>query len=143
MNPQYPQLKPSVIVTGTAKQGSAGPPIGLVDIGVSKDAYLFRVSLPGIRQNECKLSCEIKLDGSVNIKGEVIYGGAILKNSSGVFEMKVQQLCPPGPFTLSFKLPGPADPRLVSTHFRADGILEVVAYKPKMTSAPVDGRFHA
>ena len=50
-----PKLKPSVILSGTAKEGSAGPPIGLVDIGISENAYLFRVALPGIRRNESKL----------------------------------------------------------------------------------------
>jgi hypothetical protein len=50
-----PKLKPLVILSGTAKEGSAGPPIGLVDIGVSENAYLFRVALPGIRRNESKL----------------------------------------------------------------------------------------
>lgn len=40
--------------TGTAKQGSLGPPIGLVDIGVSDIAYIFRVSLPGIEKNQSK-----------------------------------------------------------------------------------------
>lgn len=49
-----PKLKPSVILSGTAKEGSAGPPIGLVDIGISENAYLFRVALPGIRRNESK-----------------------------------------------------------------------------------------
>ena len=44
-----------MILTGTAKEGSAGPPIGLIDIGVSEDAYLFRVALPGLRKNECNL----------------------------------------------------------------------------------------
>lgn len=48
------QLKPAVILTGTAKEGKAGPPLGLVDIGVSRCAYLFRVALPGVRRNQCK-----------------------------------------------------------------------------------------
>jgi hypothetical protein len=50
-----PKLKPLVILSGPAQEGSAGPPIGLVDIGVSENAYLFRVALPGIRRNESKL----------------------------------------------------------------------------------------
>lgn len=50
----HPQLKPSVVLTGTAKEGSAGPPIGLVDIGESESAYLFRVALPGVRKDQCK-----------------------------------------------------------------------------------------
>jgi hypothetical protein len=48
------QLKPSVVLTGTAKEGSAAPPIGLVDIGTSESAYLFRVALPGVCKDQCK-----------------------------------------------------------------------------------------
>ena len=50
------QLKPAVVLTGTAKEGSAAPPIGLVDIGVSDGAYLFRVALPGVRKDQCKFT---------------------------------------------------------------------------------------
>lgn len=49
------RLKPSVILTGTANEGSSGPPIGLVDIGVSEGAYLFRVAMPGVRKDPSKL----------------------------------------------------------------------------------------
>ncbi|KAJ8762150.1 hypothetical protein K2173_007303 [Erythroxylum novogranatense] len=131
------KLKPSVVLTGTASEGTAGPPIGLVDTGISKDAYLFRIALPGIRRNESKLSCDVKVDGTVNIKGQVVHDGGILKNSSREFQMKVQQLCPPGPFSISFKLPGPVDPRLFFAQFRDDGILEAVVYKSKLPT--VDG----
>lgn len=51
-----PVLKPCVVLTGTAQEGKVGPPVGLVDIGVSEDAYLFRVSLPGIQKDRCKSS---------------------------------------------------------------------------------------
>ncbi|XP_062164386.1 increased DNA methylation 3 isoform X2 [Alnus glutinosa] len=121
------QLKPSVVLTGTAKEGSAAPPIGLVDIGTSESAYLFRVALPGVCKDQCKVKCEIQRDGRVHIEG-VITGG-VLKDSSTVYLMKVQELCPPGPFTISFNLPGPVDPRLSSPAFRPDGILEVVVMK--------------
>ncbi|THG15251.1 hypothetical protein TEA_027035 [Camellia sinensis var. sinensis] len=90
------QLKPTVVLTGTAEEGRAGPPIGMMDIGVSEKAYLCRIALPGLRNNE---------------------SGA-LKESSTAYEMKVQQLCPPGQFTISFNLPGPVDPRLASLNFR-------------------------
>nr|DAD22320.1 TPA_asm: hypothetical protein HUJ06_023783 [Nelumbo nucifera] len=35
-------------------------------------------------------------------------------------------VCPPGPFTISFSLPVPVDPRLFLPDLRSDGILEVV-----------------
>jgi len=77
-----------------------------------------------------KVKFEIKRDGKVQIEG-VMAGPGLLKESSAMYEMKVQQLCPPGPLTVSFKLPGPVDPRLSSPSFRADGILEVVVMKSK------------
>ncbi|CAL5423853.1 unnamed protein product [Camellia sinensis] len=83
------QLKPTVVLTGTAEEGRAGPPIGMMDIGVSEKAYLCRIALPGLRNNENR-------DGRVNIHG-VVTGGA-LKESSTAYEMKVQQLCPPAEF---------------------------------------------
>jgi len=43
--------------------------------------------------------------------------------------MKTQQLCYPGPFTISFSLPGPVDPRLFAPNFRDDGIFEGVVIK--------------
>ncbi|GMP88060.1 hypothetical protein CsSME_00040185 [Camellia sinensis var. sinensis] len=110
------QLKPTVVLTGTAEEGRAGPPIGMMDIGVSEKAYLCRIALPGLRNNENNFTCDIQRDGRVNIHG-VVTGGA-LKESSTAYEMKVQQLCPPGQFTISFNLPGPVDPRLASLNFR-------------------------
>lgn len=51
----HPRLKPAVVVTGTANEGTAGPAIGHVDIGVSDAAYLFRVALPGLRRKYSKI----------------------------------------------------------------------------------------
>lgn len=45
--------KPDVTLTGAAKTCAIGPPLGLVDIGSSEHAYLFRVALPGVR-HKCK-----------------------------------------------------------------------------------------
>ncbi|KAL5780907.1 hypothetical protein ACOSQ2_011644 [Xanthoceras sorbifolium] len=136
-NGDHPRLKPPVVLDGTANEGRAGPPIGIVDIGVSEDAYLFRVALPGIRKDPHSLSCDIERDGKVQIHGVVADSG-ILENSSSVYQMSVQQLCPPGPFTVSFSLPGPVDPRLFKPTFRADGILEGVVIKFKFP--PKDGQ---
>lgn len=44
--------KPLITFTGTAAARSAGPLIGLVDIGTCEDAYLFRTALPGVRKEE-------------------------------------------------------------------------------------------
>ncbi|CAK7345980.1 unnamed protein product [Dovyalis caffra] len=119
------ETTPDVIVTGTAKSGGAGPAIGLFDIGVNEQAYFFRVVLPGMRRNESNLKCEIEHDGTVHIEGVVAAIDArLLKDSSKVLRMRLQQLSRPGAFTISFRLPGPVDPRLFSAKFREDGILE-------------------
>uniref|UniRef100_A0A1J3FVC4 Increased DNA methylation 3 n=1 Tax=Noccaea caerulescens TaxID=107243 RepID=A0A1J3FVC4_NOCCA len=117
-----------VFFTGTVKQGSIGPPIGLVDIGVSENAYFFRVQLPGTGKNQNKIKCEIQRDGRVRIQG-VIPEITIPSESGCLYRMQVQQLCPPGPFSIAFNLPGQVDPRLISPMFQPGGIFEVVVVK--------------
>lgn len=134
-----PKVKPSVVLTGTAKESSNAPPIGLIDIGVSPTAYLFRVALPGIRSNQSNVKCEIQRDGKVHIEGVVPEELGLLRGLSNLYHMKYQQRSPPGPFTIDFNLPGPVDPRLFSPKFRADGILEVVVMRQRMTpSNPIE-----
>ncbi|KAI5412030.1 increased DNA methylation 3 [Lathyrus oleraceus] len=118
----------SIVLTGTAKRAILGPSIGVVDIGISKVAYLFRVSLPGVKREYNQFSCDIESDGKVEIRG-LLSGGRTIEKQSRFFEMKTQQLCSPGPFTLSFNLPGPVDPRLFAPNFRTDGIFEGVVIK--------------
>lgn len=43
--------KTSTILTGTAKNGSTGPSVGALDIGVNASAYFFRVALPGVKRD--------------------------------------------------------------------------------------------
>lgn len=43
-------VKPSMVLTGTAAVRQSCPLVGLVDIGVSDDAYLFRSALPGVKK---------------------------------------------------------------------------------------------
>ncbi|KAL5557675.1 hypothetical protein UlMin_033886 [Ulmus minor] len=132
----FPQIKPSVVVTGSAKESKAGHPTGLVDFGESEGAYLFRVALPGVRKDQCELTCEIERDGNVHIEGVM---ASLPGDSSTVYTMNAQQLCPPGPFSISFTLPGPVDPRLFSPTFRPDGILEVVIMKRITPPGPING----
>ncbi|XP_058070447.1 increased DNA methylation 3-like [Magnolia sinica] len=132
--------KTSVFLTGTAKDGTAGPPVGLVDIGISKDAYLFRVALPGVKKDQCQFSCEIEFDGKVQLQGLTTTGERVVMRHSRVFQMTTQHLCPPGPFTISFRLPGPVDPRLFTANFGSDGILEAIVMKyrePKVSGVQV------
>uniref|UniRef100_A0A7N0R8B5 Uncharacterized protein n=1 Tax=Kalanchoe fedtschenkoi TaxID=63787 RepID=A0A7N0R8B5_KALFE len=121
------ESKASIILTGTAKKGRAGPPIGVVDIGVSKVAYFFQVALPGVRRGQ--LSCDVESNGKVHIRGMSTTGEETIMRQSCVYQMDYHHLTPPGPFTLSFSLPGPVDPRLFSPKFRDDGILEAVIVK--------------
>lgn len=75
-----------------------------------------------------QFSCEVESNGKVHLRG-ITSGGRTIKKRCRVFEMEFQQLCPPGPFTLSFSLPGPVDPRLFAPNFRSDGIFEAVILK--------------
>jgi hypothetical protein len=75
-----------------------------------------------------QFSCDIESDGKVEIRG-LLSGIRTIATQSRVFQMKTQQLCSPGPFTISFSLPGPVDPRLFAPNFRDDGIFEGVVIK--------------
>ncbi|XAR64287.1 hypothetical protein NMG60_11024564 [Bertholletia excelsa] len=119
----------SIVLTGTARRVGAAPAVGAVDIGVSKSAYFFQVALPGVRKEPGQLSCEVERDGKVHVRGVTSTGAKNVERHSRVYEMKFQQHCPPGPFTVSFSLPGPVDPRLFLPNFRSDGILEAVVMK--------------
>ncbi|KAJ8538217.1 hypothetical protein K7X08_014757 [Anisodus acutangulus] len=108
-----------VILTGTACKGTTGPPVGVVDIGVSSSAYYFRIALPGVKKDPGEFNCEIEKFGKVLIRGVTSTGGRTVSRYSRVFNMKIQQQCPSGAFTVSFSLPGPVDPTLFSPNFRA------------------------
>lgn len=53
--------------------------------------------------------------------------------------MQSQYLCPPGPFTVSFQLPGPVEPNQFTGTFGSDGILEGIVMKklPRSGAAAV------
>ncbi|XP_043724366.1 increased DNA methylation 2-like isoform X2 [Telopea speciosissima] len=123
--------KNGIALTGSAAERQAGPLIGLVDIGVCDDAYLFRISLPGVRKVEREFSCEVEADGQVLIKGVTTTGEKLVFKDTQVFEMQTQYLCPSGSFSVSFKLPGPVEPREFSGNFGADGILEGIVMKER------------
>ncbi|KAE8680344.1 AT-hook motif nuclear-localized protein 10 [Hibiscus syriacus] len=93
----------------------------ILDVGVSQNAFLFRVALPSMRIDQSKLKCEIQRDG----QGIVTQGTEVLWGLSRKCETRNETFCSPGPFTISFTLPGAVDPRLFSPTFRPDGILEV------------------
>ncbi|KAJ6762774.1 INCREASED DNA METHYLATION 2 [Salix purpurea] len=74
-------------LTGTAAMGQVRQTVGLVDIGECEDAYLFRVSLPGVRQDDNEFSCKIENDGKVLIKGITTTGEKTVYRFSQKFEM--------------------------------------------------------
>ncbi|XP_071691462.1 increased DNA methylation 3-like [Rutidosis leptorrhynchoides] len=119
----------NIVMSGTAIKGELGPAVGAVDIGINKTAYFFQVALPGVIKDPGQFSCEIERNGMVHVRGETSTGGTTITRHSRVFNMKFQQQSPPGPFTLSFTLPGPVDPRLFYPNFRSDGIFEAVVMK--------------
>lgn len=76
-----------------------------------------------------KLKCNIQRNGKVRIQGAISDEAGMLKGSQSTYQVRVQQICQAGPFSVSFNLPGPVDPRLVMPTFRSDGILEVVVMR--------------
>ncbi|XP_058083709.1 increased DNA methylation 2-like [Magnolia sinica] len=124
--------KSGIALTGTIAERQAGPLIGLVDIGVCEDAYLFRMSLPGVKKDEREFSCEVETDGRVLIKGVTMTGERLVFKKSQVFEMQTQYLCQSGHFSISFQLPGPVEPQEFSGNFGSDGILEGVVMKERV-----------
>ncbi|XVE89709.1 hypothetical protein DITRI_Ditri20bG0017600 [Diplodiscus trichospermus] len=121
--------KSGAALTGSSAMGQVGPIVGLRDIGECEDAYLFRVSLPGVKRDESEFSCEVESDGKVLIRGVTTTGERTVYRFSQKFEMLSQNLCPPGHFSISFQLPGPVDPQQFSGNFGTDGILEGIVMK--------------
>ncbi|KAK7356055.1 hypothetical protein VNO80_15321 [Phaseolus coccineus] len=118
-------------LTGTVANAQFGPSIGLVDIGECEDSYLFRVSLPGVKRDEKEFFCDVELDGKILISGVTITGEKVVYRYSKAFEMQTHNLCPPGKFGMSFRLPGPVDPHQFSGNFGTDGVLEGIVMKAK------------
>ncbi|XP_062084709.1 increased DNA methylation 2-like [Humulus lupulus] len=116
-------------LTGSAAVGPVGPTVGLMDIGECEDSYIFRMSLPGVKRDERDFSCEVSSEGQVLIRGATTTGEKTVYRYSQMFEMQTQNLCPPGRFSISFKLPGPVDPQQFSGKFGTDGILEGIVMK--------------
>ncbi|GMI88789.1 hypothetical protein like AT1G54850 [Hibiscus trionum] len=120
--------KNGVALTGAAATGSVGPVIGKVEIGELEDSYYFRVSLPGVSMDKRDFNCDIEPDGKVLIKGISTTGEKIVCKNSQIFHMLTQNLCPPGPFTVSFQLPGPVNNQ-EATSYLANGMLEAIVKK--------------
>ncbi|KAM3219053.1 hypothetical protein P3L10_023584 [Capsicum annuum] len=122
-------LTAGVALTGSALLGEVGSFMGSVDIAESEDAYVFRVSLPGVARDEKVFRCDVGPNGRILIRGVSVTGERKVRRKNMVFKMQTQNLCPPGEFTVSFQLPGPIDHLNLSCNFGPDGIFEGVAKK--------------
>ncbi|KAL9235054.1 hypothetical protein vseg_009854 [Gypsophila vaccaria] len=123
--------KNAYALTGSAAKGIVGSAIGLMDMGESEDSYLFRVALPGVKRENRAFQCEVESDGRVLIRGETVTGEKTVHRYSQEFVMQSRNLCPPGPFSISFRLPGPVDPQQFSGTFGTNAILEGIVMKQK------------
>ncbi|KAF7138038.1 hypothetical protein RHSIM_Rhsim07G0181800 [Rhododendron simsii] len=119
----------AVVLSGSAAIGKNGPIVGLVDMGESGDCYFFRVTLPGVRRDTDDFTCKIESNGKVKIEGITTTGEKTVYKNHHKFEMLSANLCPPGHFSISFKLPGPVNQYQFSGNLGADGILEGVIKK--------------
>ncbi|KAL4304347.1 hypothetical protein GQ457_10G013560 [Hibiscus cannabinus] len=120
--------KNGVALIGAAATGSMGPLIGKVEIGELEDSYYFRVTLPGVSMDKSDFNCDIEPDGKVLIRGISTTGEKLVCKDFQVFHMLTQNLCQPGPFSVSFKLPGPVNNQ-EATSCLANGMLEAIAKK--------------
>ncbi|KAK8605167.1 hypothetical protein V6N13_082619 [Hibiscus sabdariffa] len=84
-------------------------------------------------------NCDIEPDGKVVIKGISTTGEKIVCKNFQIFHMQTQNLCLPGPFTVTFQLPGPVNNQ-EATSYLANGMLEAIVKKiappPKALSLP-------
>ncbi len=78
-----------------------------------------------------EFSCEVSYDGKVSIRGVTTTGENTVNRFSQKFEMLSQNLCPPGHFSIYFKLPGPVNPHEFTGSFGTDGILEGIVMKKR------------
>lgn len=88
------------------------------------DGDMHSDSLPFNVIGDLKVS--IRKDGRVRIEGVV--KGPSLANADVLYEVKIREFPPPGPFSVTFYLPGPVDPRLTSLNYKL-GILDGIVMK--------------
>lgn len=123
--------KSGIGLSGSAAAGTIGPILGKMDVGESEDSYMFRVSLPGVARED--FTCDVAPTGQILINGVTTTGEKIVYKNSLKFEMQSRHLCPPGHFSISFKLPGPVDSQHLSAHFGIDGVFEGIVKKKNIS----------
>ncbi|KAL5705963.1 hypothetical protein ACHQM5_024184 [Ranunculus cassubicifolius] len=116
----------SVVYSGTLQDARVGPPVGIVDVGASKTAYLFRVSLPGV--NISNVTCEVARSGKVTVEGITQTGETAVFRGLHLFRMMTKNLPVEGKFKVSFDLPGRVENRSWLCNV-CNGILEAIVSK--------------
>jgi HSP20 family protein len=106
-----------------AQQSAAGIWFPAVDVLESKDAYLIRAELPGMKKEDFNLEIH---DGSLTLSGE----RKLEQAADGVEYHRVERLT--GKFTRSFFLPQTVKSDAIKATYR-DGILEI--HVPKAEEA--------
>ncbi|GAV57835.1 LOW QUALITY PROTEIN: hypothetical protein CFOL_v3_01371, partial [Cephalotus follicularis] len=109
--------------TLTAASAMIAPVLRLMALGESDDSY-FRVNLLGVSRDEKNFSWDIKPDGKILIPGVTTIGKKIVctkAQTSRIFP-------PPGPFFISFQLPGPVE-HIQLTSLYIHGVIEWLVSK--------------
>ncbi|CAL1386768.1 unnamed protein product [Linum trigynum] len=118
----------AIALSGIAAMQKIGSGIGQMNIGESDGFYIFRVSLPGVSGNDRSFSCVVDPTGMVEIQGVSTTGEQVVEKPPQVFFMETQNLCPPGPFSIKFRLPGPVLTDQLRSSF-VDGMFEGIVRK--------------
>ncbi|CAN1143816.1 Alpha-crystallin domain-containing protein 22.3 [Linum perenne] len=118
----------AIVLSGASAMQKITPGVGQMNIGESDEFYNFSISLPGVAANDGSFKCEVDPSGLVEIEGVTTTGGQVVEKPPQVFFMESQNLCPPGPFTMKFRLPGPVVPENFRSNF-ADGMFEGIVKK--------------
>ncbi|CAI0409914.1 unnamed protein product [Linum tenue] len=113
----------AIALSGAAAVQKIGSGIGQMNIGESDGFYIFRISLPGVSGNDNSFSCVVDPTGMVEIHGVSTTGEQVVEKPPQVFFMETRNLCPPGPFSIKFRLPGPVLPDQLRSSF-VDGMFE-------------------
>ncbi|XP_076955173.1 uncharacterized protein LOC143629910 [Bidens hawaiensis] len=114
--------KKGIADSGSAAGGLIRPLIGSFDVSDNNGGFLFCVALPGVEKNG-KFKCDVQEDGTITIHGATSTGGKKVHSHNMMFDIHTQNLCPPGDFLVSFKLPAHVDPTTLE-HVLGNGVLE-------------------
>ncbi|KAJ8636240.1 hypothetical protein MRB53_010507 [Persea americana] len=113
---------------GIAVQIQDGPLISLLVVSMRLDAYWFRILLPGVKLDN-KFVCIIKDERKMILRGVTVTGWKILVRHSRQFDLHIDQLCPPGEFSVVFQLPGPVESKEMTSNLGSEAVFVGVVKK--------------